>query len=446
MRSISKALNKKSKSFLWILLAIFTTCVVLTSCIPKTDDDIIKLIEPVNASTGVRFNGTSFSFRGKPATEYELVIKNLNGDVVFLEPVVAQSETVTVTIPTKGKLRPNTTYRWYVRVKGSDAKTSDFWKFTTKENSAPSISNLQPNGLDGRPFGALALTWSATDADNDDLIFKVKVYEKGREIPQELEVSTDTCVVRNLKPTTEYTWTVVAQDPWGYRSEELTATFITKANEAPQLIELESPKDGATNVKFNNLTLQWKGSDPDYEDLKYSLTLKSTSESMNLVTDTSSTTFVVNDLKPATLYTLEITAKDSSGAKLTESFTFTTKENTFPAVPSLLEPSDGTKLNFAKLTTCTFKWSPSSDPDEDVVSYKFVIQLYDSGSSVIDVKPIGNTSYTVNLKNVLEVNKKYAWYVEAYDKHGGTSASQKLCFETYFNNPPSKPTDPTPAV
>ena len=436
-------LSKGSKNIYWVFLVVL---VVLTSCVSRPNNQSIVLVEPKNASVGIPLNGQTFIFKGVVGTEYELIIKkDSTGETVFQKSVVPDTETFSVKID-NGKLAPKTQYRWYVRIKGNDSKASDLWRFTTKENSVPVLSNPSPNQPD-QPFGILALAWDSSDADNDKLTFKIKVYEKGKDTPvyELTEVDTNTCVVKNLKQTTEYTWTVVAQDPWGGTSNEISATFSTKANEPPSNIRLVSPADLTSKVKFNNLLLKWEGVDPDREDLKYSLKIGPTSEDNYLVKATTETSFVVSDLKPGTLCTLEIVAEDSSGEKIKKVFNFTTKDNSSPTKPVLLDPTDNIRMNLVKVSTYTFKWSPSSDPDEDSVSYKLVI-LNDSNSTTVSVKPINDTSYTVNLKNIIEANKKYAWYVEAYDKHGGASASQKFYFETYFNNPPSKPTDPTPAV
>ena len=96
-------------------------------------------------------------------------------------------------------MAPNTLYRWYVRVKGNDSKASELWKFTTKENSAPTVSNLKPNGTDGHPFGALSLIWDAQDPDGDNLNFYVTIKREGDSSPSTTIVATNTYVAKNLR-------------------------------------------------------------------------------------------------------------------------------------------------------------------------------------------------------------------------------------------------------
>ncbi len=434
MRNVSKGLKN---TYLVLLFAF----VVLTSCVPNNNNQSIVLVEPMNTSVGVPLNGQTFVFKGMVGTEYELIIKkDSTNETVFQKSVVLDTEIFSVKID-NGKLAPNTTYRWYVRVKGNDSKVSDLWKFTTKENSTPVISKLKPNGLSNQPFGMLSLAWDSNDADNDDLTFKIRIYEKGKDAPVELEVATNTCVVKNLKQTTEYTWSVVAEDPWGAKSTEESATFSTKANEAPQRIELLFPKDGATDVNFNNLTIKWEGFDADYEDLKYSLTLISESDPNPnpnpLLSGSTNTTYTVTGgLKVKTPYVLKIKAVDTYGESLEKSFTFTTKDNTSPLAPSLTKPASGANINFAKLNSYTFEWNSSTDPDGDDVYYTFV--LIDPYGNQKNRGPIYENYYTIDdLKSELTVGKQYGWKVIANDSHGATSTSETFYFTTNSNTAPT---------
>ncbi len=434
MGNTFRRVGKDTRIFLFSLLVVVF---FLTSCTePILNNDTITLIKPTNGLSTVPFNNTEFVFEGKVNTQYEVIVKEEStGNIVVQKAVTAQSKTVTVTLE-KGMLKPSTAYVWYVRTKGSDAKTSELWKFSTKGNSAPTISNLKPNGTTGHPFGALPLTWDAQDSDGDDLKFYVKIKREGDVSPSPTVVATNTYVAKNLSQLTSYNWSVVAEDPWGAKSTEKFATFSTKANGAPQKIELLFPEDGATDVKFNNLAIKWEGYDADYEDLKYSVTLISGSNTNSLLSGSTNTTYTVASLKVKTTYTLKIKAVDTYGESLEKSFTFTTKDNTPPLAPSLTEPSSGVNINFAKQNSCTFKWEPSTDPDGDSVYYTFV--LIDPYGNPKSRGPIYENYYTIDdLKSELTVGKRYGWKVIANDSHGGTSTSETYYFTTKSNTAPT---------
>jgi len=438
MKNVSKGL----RNVYWIFLFLL---VVLTSCVSRPNNQSIILVEPKNAAVGVPFNGQTFVFKGVVGTEYELIVKkDSTGETVFQKSVVPDTETFSVRID-NGKLAPNTLYRWYVRVKGNDSKASELWKFTTKENSAPTVSNLKPNGETNQPFGSIALSWNVINEDDDVLSFVVTVTRFGDTKPiYETTVSTNSCVVKGLSQLTTYEWSVVAKDPWGAKSDPLKAQFKTKKNEPPTRIELRSPQNGETNTKFNNLLIEWKGYDNDLEDLKYTVKLTSDSTNNALLSGSEETSYTVRGLKPNTEYTLEITAVDSYNESTKATFSFKTKPNEPPSAPTLITPNDGENINFSKVSNVVFKWNPSTDPDEDEIFYVFV--FIDQYGNERPRGPISATDTTYTLSSsVFSNGKTYGWRVEAHDVNGGVISSEKRTFRTFTNRPPDVPRDPTPS-
>jgi hypothetical protein len=423
-----------------VLFVMFVLLVVLSSCVNPSNSKKPELLSPRNNEANLNFNNVKLIFNTPTNGEYEVIVReNGTGTTVFTQ-VVSGGQGIQVDVP-KGRLKPNTTYRWYVRLKGNDSVASEYWNFRTKENSVPIVLNLKPDKTSGHPFGALALTWSASDPDNDDLKFYVKVYEAGKDKPVfETIVATNSAVVKDLKQLASYEWSVQAEDPWGAKSELIVATFTTKQNEAPDRIELLNPRDGERDVKFNNLTLRWQGYDRDYEDLKYSVSIN---DSQNLLSNSTLTEFTVTGLKPSTTYKLTITAIDKYSETKTQSFYFTTKANTPPDKPTLIAPENGAKLNFAKISSVNFQWSSASDPDEDEVSYEFVV--VSENKVVLRKSPVLGNSISLNVSGVFEIGKTYTWYVLAKDPHGGSTKSDEFTFTTYRNNPPTVPTSPYPA-
>ncbi|MGC9772045.1 fibronectin type III domain-containing protein [Fervidobacterium islandicum] len=433
----------KFKTSTLLLCSYVLILVFLSACVTPQKSGP-ELLEPKNNAQSVPFNNTTLLFGTPSDGEYEVIVKEADTNAEVFRQVVNGGQNISVVVP-KGRLKPDTKYKWYVRRKGNDSGASSMWYFTTKKNSLPSVYGLKPDKTEGHPFGALALTWNANDPDDDTLTFVVRVFEVGKDVPvYETTSATNSAVVKDLKQLTNYRWTVEAIDPWGAKSGVSEATFKTKQNEPPDRIDLMNPKNGEANVKFNNLLLKWQAYDRDYEDLKFTVTLKASgAESQALLSNSTLTEYKVTGLSPSTLYTLTITAVDKYGERRTESFQFTTKVNTPPNKPELRKPVDKSKVNFVNVKDLTFEWTNVEDPDEDDVSYEFVLQL---GTGIVHRRSaVLSNSYTIDVNSLLDVGKTYTWYVVAKDKHGGRTESDRFTFETYRNSPPSKPTSPYPA-
>lgn len=425
--------------FLFFLSFAFGIVLLISGC-GSPSVSKYELISPSNNAPNVPFNDAKLVFSTPNDKEYEVIVKKASTSDEVFKSALKGGQNIEVKIP-KGKLEPSTKYKWYVRLKGDDSNSSELRYFTTKENSAPVVYNLKPDGTTDHPFGALALTWDASDPDNDDLTFSVKVYLKGNSNPiYETVVATNSAVVKNLNQLTDYVWEVRAVDSWGANSETKNAAFKTKLNDPPERIELLNPVPNSVDVKFNNLLLQWKGYDKDNEDLLYNVSLNS---SQNLLSNSPLTEFKVTGLAPNTTYTITINAIDKYGQTKTQNFSFKTRANTPPDKPILKSPGDKEKINFVKVTDLTFSWSSVTDIDEDDVYYEFVLLC--NGQEVHRRSPVLSNSYYINnISNLLDVGKTYTWYVISKDRHGGKTESDRFTFETYSNTPPSVPTSPYP--
>lgn len=436
---------KLRQRILLIFIALLSALFV-HSCVSSPVSSGPELVSPENNSVSVSFNNLTLRFKGVVGKTYDVIIKDSTTNAqVFTTTVKAENETVEVQIP-KGTLSPDKKYKWYVRLTNNDSKSSAQWVFTTRKNTPPIVSGLLPDGTSNHPFGMLGLTWKAEDIDDDDLTFVVRIYEKDKEDKPYIEttVATNTYLARNLKQMTTYKWTVEAKDRWGGVALSTKAEFTTKPNEPPERIELLSPEDKAVNVKFNNLLLKWRGSDRDYEELKYTVYLypEGAQQGKALLSLNPTTELSVTELSPNTNYILLIEAYDTYGEKLSKQFSFRTKVNTPPPAPNLLEPADKSRVNIAKVSSLKFKWDAVNDPDEDFVNYKFVIR---SGTSERSMYPVNNPELEFSsLATFFKVGQRYEWYVVAIDRNGANATSPVFSFETYRNNPPTVPSDPLP--
>ncbi|MCX7654080.1 MAG: fibronectin type III domain-containing protein [Fervidobacterium sp.] len=436
---------KRIRGFFLIAIT-FLTILFNYGCTSKQVSITPELVSPENNATNVPFNNVVLRFKATVGKTYDIIVKDsATNSQVFTKTVKAEKEIEQVIVP-KGIFSPEKKYKWYIRLTNNDSVSSSQWVFTTKKNTPPTVSGLLPNGTSGHPFGMLGLTWKASDEDDDDLTFTVRIYEKGKDKPYiETSVATDTYLAKNLRQTTTYRWSVEVKDKWGAVVNSPFAEFTTKANEPPEKIELISPQDKSTNVKFNNLLLKWKGLDRDFEELRYTVYLyqEGTAPSNPIISLSPEEEYQVTGLAPNTNYILQIEAYDTHNEKASQRFSFRTKVNTPPPVPVLQEPANNSRVNLAKVSSLNFRWGAVVDPDEDYVSYRFVIK---GSSSERFMDPVNDTQINFSqIAGFFKVGERYQWYVEAKDKHGAKSTSATFTFETYRNNPPSVPSNPFPS-
>jgi hypothetical protein len=98
--------------------------------------------------------------------------------------------------------------------------------------------------------------------------------------------------------------------------EETTVNFILTPLEAqnnpPYTPANPSPSNGATNQPIN-LTLSWKGGDPDGDTVTYDVYLGTQDIPLLLKRNHASTRYNLDSLEPSTIYHWKILARDSKG-------------------------------------------------------------------------------------------------------------------------------------
>jgi len=341
-------LSKVLKLYRKLLLYLFILMILLivASCVQPENAGKIELLAPQNNSIDVEFNNVILIFKSPSKDRYEVVIEENDTKVEATRVTVEVDEGVSksVLIP-KGYLKPSKKYRWYVK-SGSSSKESSMWYFTTKSNSSPTLSNLKPKNAQNVRFDSLTLSWSASDPDGDDLMFIIRILEEEK-VVFEGTSTTNFITVRDLKQLTDYIWQVKAIDPWNGESEVQSASFKTIANNPPYKIELLNPKPNSTDADFSNLQLIWKGYDDDTPELYYTIELSDSGNSQIILSNSTQTSITVNSLKRNTKYDLKITATDKYGASISNTFSFTTRLSTPPNAPSLVNPTNGEKINLA---------------------------------------------------------------------------------------------------
>ncbi|HOJ95017.1 MAG TPA: hypothetical protein PK390_07240, partial [Fervidobacterium nodosum] len=137
---------------------------------------------------------------------------------------------------------------------------------------------------------------------------------------------------------------------------------------------------------------------------------------------TDELTYTLSGLKPVTTYYWRVEVKDSFGNyEYSDTWRFTTKQNTAPNWPSNPNPADGSSV--IGTGTLTLSWD-ASDPDGDNLTYEVRVS---TSTSFQSVKPIissnNNVTITINEKGT------YYWYVTLKDPHGGVTEGPVWRFE-----------------
>jgi len=119
-----------------VFFVMFVLLVVLSSCVNPSNSKKPELLSPRNNEANLNFNNVKLTFNTPTNGEYEVIVRENGTGVTVFTQVVSGGQGIQVDVP-KGRLKPNTTYRWYVRLKENDSIASEYWNFTTKENSLP---------------------------------------------------------------------------------------------------------------------------------------------------------------------------------------------------------------------------------------------------------------------------------------------------------------------
>jgi hypothetical protein len=219
-------------------------------------------------------------------------------------------------------------------------------------------------------------------------------------------------------------------------------TKPTNTNQPPSVPGNPNPVDNAQNISTAP-TLEWTASsDPENDDISYDVYFGTSADPQSLVVTVDSPIATFSGLSNSTTYYWKIVAKDSNNNS-TEGdiwrFTTIAGANNPPTTPSNPSPAnDATGVN----TSLNLSWTASTDPEGDSISYDFYFGT--SANPPLVVSNLGGTSYS---RSGLSNDTLYYWKVVAKDSHSNTTSSSVWSFRTLpgANNPPTAPTNPTPA-
>ena len=155
----------------------------------------------------------------------------------------------------------STTYTMWVNAtdSGSGATTSEWFDFTTKSNTLPTITNENPtNGSAGQEW---ALTWSCVITDPDETMDWDIECNNGQSLSGTSSSGTISLALTGLSASTVYTVWVNVTD--GFDTVAEWFDFTTKANTPPDVPSNPNPPDSQSNWNPKNDRLHCYVEDDD---------------------------------------------------------------------------------------------------------------------------------------------------------------------------------------
>ncbi|XP_060132119.1 receptor-type tyrosine-protein phosphatase eta [Zootoca vivipara] len=263
----------------------------------------------------------------------------------------AKEEYSNTTSAVIGGLEPGTlyTFRIYSQI---DNGTVEGEPDTTTVYTKPSpVSDIS---LENRSSSTITLKWNNSDPNASNYTYRILI--EGTDPPRNKTFDTTSAVIGDLEPGTLYTFTIFPQVDNGTIEGEPNATSVyTKPNPVSD-ISLE-------NRSSSTITLKWNNSDPNASNYTYRILIEGTDPPRNKTFDTTSA--VIGDLEPGTLYTFTIFPQVDNG----------TVEGEPNATSVYTKPSPVFDISLENLsnTAVTLKWN-NSDPNASNYTYRILIE------------------------------------------------------------------------
>ncbi|MEJ5228834.1 MAG: Ig-like domain-containing protein [Pseudothermotoga sp.] len=213
---------------------------------------------------------------------------------------------------TVNNLKPQTTYKWYIKAfDGEYSVSSEESNFTTAavgQNRSPNVPQVvsPPDGAQSVNI-PVTLQWSCSDPDGDPLSYDLYVNNQKKQTTTEMQYVLD-----NLTPNTTYQWYVVVTDSTNTTIGP-TWTFTTKgiSNNPPATPANPSPENGST-IYSTDVTLNWQCSDPDDDRLFYDLYFGESSNVAVIRTNLETAAVLIQNLELGKRYYWKVVAKDGN--------------------------------------------------------------------------------------------------------------------------------------
>ncbi|HET6289392.1 MAG TPA: fibronectin type III domain-containing protein, partial [Amycolatopsis sp.] len=312
----------------------------------------------------------------KSVTESQATIDGLTADTEYSFTVVAKDAAGNASAPSAAVT----------------AKTQ-----AAPDTQAPAVpGNLHTTGTSASSVG---LAW---DASSDNVgVVGYDVYNGSTVVKSVTEANA---TVDGLTADTEYSFTVVAKDAAGNRSEP-SAPVTARTATVPDTEAPGVPAGlTAADVTQSSVALSWNASSDNVGVVGYDVYNGAT-----LVKTVAGTTATVDGLAPGTEYSFTVVAKDAAGNASAPSAAVTAKTQAAPDTQAPVAPGDPRSTGTTR-TSVSLAWDVSTD--------NVGVTGYDVYNGATLVKSVTGTSVTVD---GLAADTEYSFTVVAKDAAGNMS-------------------------
>ena len=335
-----------------------------------------------------------------------------------------------------------TNYYW--RVVAHDPQghetSGPVWSFIARPVNFPPDppENVSPyNGSNNQPLN-VTLTWTATDADNDTLVFDIYL---GTAVPPPLltsGVTTKSYSPSVLDFATQYYWRTVARDGHGGAASSITTTFVTRPENYPPAVPSDPVPGNFTTNQPVTATLAWQSVDPEGHALTYDVYFGTTLSPPLVASNVATKIYAPGLLAFAKTYYWRIVARDELGATTSGPlWRFSTRlfANYPPSAPSSPSPANGATN---RPVTTTLVWQ-CSDWDFDAITYD--VYFGTASHPPLVASNVATKSYA---PGTLAFTTTYRWKIVARDAPGAETSGPIWSFTTKPSSPLTTPSSPNP--
>jgi len=286
----------------------------------------------------------------------------------------------------------------------------------------------------------VTLRWSCDDPEGDDLTYDLYTGSSSPPATYVLTTSDTFYAPGTLSYETTYFWQIVAYDDFGDTTQGDIWSFTTEVNDPPTAASNPVPASGSTDIGIDT-TLTWNSSsDEEGHSFYYRIYGDTVTPPVTVVEDsTTDTTIAATDLEYGTTYYWRVETMGSMGdSTLSETWSFTTEANDPPTAASNPVPVSGsTDIG----VDTTLVWNSSSDEEGHFFYYRVYGDDFTPPTTVVE----DSTTDTTITATDLDYGTTYYWRVETMGSLGDSTLSEIWSFTTEVNDPPTAPSNPSPA-
>lgn len=351
------------------------------------------------------------------------------------QPAVSEADVQTSWTITES-LFDNQWYYW--RVRATDGIGFSQWAsarfFVNTQNNPPGAFHVSSpvDNIEVDTSTPILQVTNAADVDSDDITYAFEVYADSNltnlvtsaaDVPAGALGTTSWTVTKTLNEKTWYYWKAIAVDVHGAQTETQSASFfVNTANASPTAPQILFPAVGSELTAQQLDFVAADAADIEGDALVYIFELdivstfdgpyKQTSDEVSAGADGA--VWPVSGLRDNTRYYWRVKAGEGAAQSpwATGSF-FVNTENDAPSIPIVKNPGHAA---WASTLTPTFSLNPSSDIDEDPISYRFELYADEALSEFVSETVTDSPGWV--LSSALLDNHWYYWRARAEDEHG----------------------------